>query len=101
MADDVYRELTSPAETLPRLPALCATRIAETGEAVILRAGATGYWRSTRINTEADIHTFNEMTGATPASVLAMLHGSRYGWDSPGADPDRWDPHSERMRLTN
>lgn len=41
----------------------------------------------------------NEAMGVTKAQEAAMLFGSTYGWDKPGADPKYYDEHGEPIKF--
>ena len=40
----------------------------------------------------------NEAIGVTKAQEAAMLFGSIYGWDKPGADPSHYDEQGAPIR---
>lgn len=74
------------------LPETCFITLPGTGDLIILKRGETGYYRSEwetgdrEKNQEiADYH--NRKRGITPAQVEAMLVGSMFGFDVPGAKP--------------
>lgn len=85
---------------LDRLPVMCATRNLDTGEAIILKRGESGYWTLPEGFT---IDSFNAALAPTPSQIAAMEIGSAFGWDVPGADPLNYDAEgrplaSERRR---
>ena len=41
----------------------------------------------------------NEAMGVTKAQEAAMLFGSTYGWDKPGADPKYYDEQGEPIKF--
>lgn len=76
-------------ETLKKLPKLCASRLPSTDEPILIRRGVKGYWKAPR--RDLDVDRFNARHGVTKGQEAAMLIGSMYGWEVPGADPDIWD----------
>lgn len=68
--------------TVITLPETCGARHPDTGEAVLLKRGETGYWP---LSCDPDV--YNESLGITPAQREAMLAGSMFGFDVPAADP--------------
>lgn len=73
---------------LDRLPVMCATINVETGQAIVLKRGESGYWPVPEGTT---VEQFNAALAATAAQVAAMEIGSVFGWDVPGADPASYD----------
>lgn len=65
------------------LPKFCAAYHPSTNEPVLLKRGEMGYWRLEGCSVEQ----FNEKRGITPEQREAMLTGSAFGWDVPGANP--------------
>jgi hypothetical protein len=88
-------EVTSPR---PSLPATCATRLLTSREPIIIKRGEEGYYLAKSLKTDEDIEAYNREMGANLAHVKAMELGSLCGWNSPGADPDRWDPITGKSR---
>ncbi len=43
----------------------------------------------------------NEAMGVTKTQEAAMLFGSTYGWDKPGADPKYYDEHGEPIKFNH
>ena len=54
-----------------------------------------GYYSA---NPRLDLDRFNRNKGITPEQAEAMLIGSLFGWEVPGADPDIWKNH-ERFQA--
>lgn len=86
----------SLGEVLASLPALCFARNPADNTTVILRCGEAGYYplpAADRLPTvkpnedPLDVAALNAAIGVTPAQALAMLNGSMFGFDCPGADP--------------
>lgn len=73
---------------LDRLPEMCASHLPGTAEAIVIKRGERGYWPLPEGMTVEGINT---TFGASPAQIAAMEAGSMFGWDVPGADPDRYD----------
>lgn len=73
---------------LDRLPLMCATRNLETGEAILLKRGESGFWP---LPNDMTVERFNAAFAPTPAQIAAMEIGSAFGWDVPGADPAQYD----------
>ena len=68
-----------------RLPDICAARMQSTGEPIFIKRGETGYWPAA--DKELDVDEWNGVQGISRAQVEAMLFGSLFGFDKPGADP--------------
>lgn len=69
---------------LAKLPEFCFARLPSNDAPIIIEAGARGY----RLAEGSIPEKMNARLGVTPAQVEAMLAGSMFGWDVPGADPD-------------
>lgn len=78
---------------LAKLPEMCATRLLSTSEPIVIKRGEVGFWPMPDGMT---IDGINSLFGATPAQIAAMEAGSMFGWDVPGADPDRYTTSPER-----
>lgn len=81
--------------TLQKLPELCAARLPATGEPILLRRGVMGYYPA---SPRLDVEGFNRRKGIAPEQAEAMLVGSLFGWEVPGADPDTWK-NDERFQV--
>ena len=68
------------------LPPVCHATHPETGGVVLIRRGEPGY---RPVNTDRSAEALNALLDPVPtlAQVEAMLIGSMFGWDVPGADP--------------
>ena len=68
----------------PLLPEICAAHLPSDNSAILIKRGERGYC----LRWEAyDGERFNKHHGITDAQVGAMLTGSMFGFDCPGADP--------------
>ena len=61
-----------------------ATRLASTGETVIIKRGVSGHTPAPGL----DIDRYNTENKVTPRMEIAMWVGATFGWDVFGADPD-------------
>ena len=73
---------------LAKLPAQCAARSPTSGKPILITAGEIGF--RPIFPDDFDVEAFNRESGVTPAQVEAMLVGSMFGFDAPGADPDNY-----------
>lgn len=83
------------SERLAALPEMCATVLPATFEPIVIKRGEAGHWP---LPDGMTIERINTVFKATPAHVAAMLVGSMFGWDLPGADPARYDAHGRPLR---
>ena len=88
------------ATTLQKLPEYCYTVQPYDKRWVIsIRRGEPGYTDLSKHKTpeeaSAEAKRANMALGITPAQVEAMTIGSAFGWDVPGADPDRYPDVTE------
>lgn len=69
-------------------------------EVIRIERGEMGYSPVSTANNAADAqqqaHQRNALTSVSEIEAEAMLNGSLFGWDTPGADPD----HLERVRAS-
>jgi len=75
---------TQAKSNLSKLPDMCAARNPTDDQAILIVAGESGYHPMPGV----DVDAFNARHSVTPAQVQAMLAGSMFGWDCPGANPD-------------
>ena len=74
----------SISEVLADLPEICAAHLPSDNSPILIKRGKRGYcqrWEA------YDGERFNKHHGITDAQVGAMLAGSMFGFDCPGADP--------------
>ena len=96
---------TVPKPYIPDgLPELCFSILPGAGKLICIKRGESGYYPSDwetgdpkRNRETADFA--NEQRGITKAQELAMLHGSMYGWDTPGADPQYYEKPENAVFL--
>lgn len=74
------------------LPEQCYSTLPDTGELIIIKRGESGYYRTDMHFTgKEDMRRFADETngklGVSKAQESAMLAGSMFGWQVPGADP--------------
>jgi len=73
---------------LLKLPELCYTTLpSNQGQVIAIRRGEPGYYP---IVTALTAEELNGDANITAAQISAMLAGSLFGWDVPGADPERY-----------
>jgi hypothetical protein len=72
---------------MAKLPEQCAATNPATGSSVLIKRGEAGYYSYPGL----DVNGFNQRAGVTAPQVEAMICGSMFGWDVPGANPDRCD----------
>jgi hypothetical protein len=71
-------------DVLADLPEICAAHLPSDNSPILIKRGTRGYC----LRWEAyDGERFNKHHGITDAQVEAMLAGSMFGFDCPGADP--------------
>jgi hypothetical protein len=67
------------------LPELCYAVLPGENKAIMVKRFEKGYWPAR--TTPEFVHELNAELGVTKEQSFAMLHGSMFGWDVPGADP--------------
>jgi hypothetical protein len=72
-----------------KLPLMCMAHIPGTNKTIAIYYGERGYYEVPFSTSYAD--EWNEKHGVTKGQVEAMLTGSMFGWDVPGADPDNYN----------
>lgn len=88
------------------LPERCYGILPSTGDAIIIKRGETGYYR-TFLSDDKEfnrqlVDEYNEILGVSKAQAAAMLAGSMFGWHVPAADPNNYDEngHMKKMPLS-
>jgi len=80
--------MTSTFPYLHRLPELCYTTLpSNPAQVIAIRRGVPGYYP---IETALTAEELNGDADISAAQVSAMLAGSLFGWEVPGADPERY-----------
>ena len=74
------------------LPELCFSTMPGTGELICIKRGESGYYpsdwsTSSREHNRQIADEQNQRLGVTPAQKEAMMCGSMFGWNVPGANP--------------
>lgn len=87
------------------LPEVCYSILPSSGDVIIIKHGESGYYRC-EYSTEDKAfnrefaNDRNANLGVSKAQIEAMLVGSMYGWDVPGADPKSYDVNGTLLRNT-
>lgn len=74
-------------DVFDKLPRVCGARHPTTNEPILIKRGINGCFK---MKDGFDPEFFNKKFSITEAQVEAMLIGSAFGWDVPGADPDNY-----------
>ncbi len=84
------------------LPEKCFSITSAADEIVIITRGETGHRpagaRAEGVTAREGATALNEAMGVTRAQEAAMLFGSIYGWDKPGADPGYYDEQGQPIK---
>jgi hypothetical protein len=84
----------SAKENIQKLPEYCFGVLLSEGKAIKIRVGEGGYYptlmQPPNCNVEVFVNEVNKGMGVTVEQRMAMEHGSMWGWETPGADPDYW-----------
>lgn len=86
------KQVQALAQRLQKLPELCFSTLASTGELICIKRGESGYypsdWSTSDPAANKELADFNnQKLGVTYAQRMAMECGSMHGWDVPGANP--------------
>lgn len=84
-------------ENLKKLPEKCAANMPGTGEPILIKRGVKGYWP---LKPGFDVEGYNQRHGVNRYQVEAMLAGSCFGWEVPGADPNLYEAEALKGIVT-
>lgn len=73
-------------QMLKALPEMCMARLMSDNSPILIKRGQVGYRPYNK-----DPDEFNRVVGITPAQREAMVAGSMFGFDVPGANPENYD----------
>ena len=87
------------------LPEQCYASLGTTPEAVIIKKGTDGYFKTDILCQSTEeakqlADEYNGKLGVTKAQAEAMKAGSMFGWDVPAADPKSYDVNGTLLRNT-
>ena len=68
-----------------KLPEYCYARLISDNSPIKIIRGESGYYPQPEY---FDVEKLNRLSNVTPEQQEAMLVGSMFGWDVPGANPD-------------
>ncbi len=87
---------TTAKENIAKLPAFCFVIDLMTNGIIKVVAGESGYYRTPYDSdaTQAQADALNKKLGVNRAQAEAMMVGSMFGWEVPGANPDRYHPET-------
>lgn len=84
------------------LPDKCFSYLESTGEMIVITKGEKGYTPTGIYPQDASpkegVASVNEANGVTRAQEAAMVAGSMFGWQVPGADPKNYDDQGQPIR---
>ncbi len=83
-----------------RLPDLCWSVTETESKLIYIERGKSGYtlseWDTGNPARNRRIADYkNQELGVTPQQEAAMVHGSMFGWNTPGADPMAYEKHAK------
>lgn len=86
------------------LPEQCYGVLPNTGEFIIVKKGESGYYQTdismgSKEENRALADEYNGKLGVSKAQAAAMLVGSMFGWQVPGADPKNYDENGKLART--
>lgn len=93
----------APEEAERQLPDFCYGIAPPSGAVVQIRRGERGYFRSEYSSEYKEYNKviasqLNAHGGISPRQAAAMLHGSLFGWTTPGADPLSYAPDGSPLQ---
>ena len=84
-------------------PDFCYSVLPGSNKVIIIQAHESGYFNTDiRARTPEEAREmadfYNQRLGVTKAEEKAMLTGSMFGWDVPGANPSRYDKTGKALK---
>lgn len=92
---------------MPTLPDRCYSVLPSSGKLILIKFGEHGYLPCSvteeyKGNERELADKYNQsIGGVTKAQESAMLHGSMFGWNTPGADSGRYDENGNPVKEKN
>ena len=85
------------------LPDQCYCVLPDSDEIIIVKKGEIGYYHTDKYGhdrqaAQAIVDEYNEQLGVSKAQEAAMLAGSMFGWEVPGADPKNYDEQGHLIK---
>jgi len=80
-------QLDVELDRFDRLPRVCLALMPGDEKPIRIVRGESGY---NAVHANTDVARFNSERGITEYQVEAMVTGSMFGWECPGADPDEY-----------
>ena len=86
------------------LPDLCWSVLPGTGDLIYIKRGESGFYRSDWDSCDPGINRkkadyANRQRGVTKAQEQAMVHGSMFGWSTPGAAPSVYEQEANNPQM--
>lgn len=96
MSDQAFKDRFFDEKGLPEF-CYCMDRV--NNVSILVKRGEKGYYQMDYDLTAEGCKFKNEQLGIDPFQVMAMSTGSMFGWDVPGADPEKWRQDAEEKDL--
>ena len=84
------------------LPDKCFSHLQSTGELIVITKGEKGYTPTGKYGNGTTpreaVSAANKAIGVSRAQEEAMVAGSMFGWDKPGADPKHYNENGDPIR---
>ena len=101
-AERTQRECIQIIPLRQSLPEKCFSALEATGEIITVTKGEKGYtptgqYPQNGVSPKEAAAALNEAAGVTKAQEAAMVAGSMFGWDVPGANPTVYEQNGMKM----
>ncbi len=80
------------------LPERAYANMPSTGELILIKRGEVGYYPEPDLE-DVSAAIMNDIIGVSKAEAEAMLCGSLFGWDVPGANPELYVEVGNKMKI--